>query len=206
MFSASPPLDSKLVSKVTTRGDHGLWEPFPEDGQMDLNWHIALAHCLRYWFRFARSQSSCSTEGGIMEAFLESFIMYHINPVLWDPPGKIRGGKNVFRCWEQWTIDSESDAAAKDARWLSDWKIWVSMLPREWAKRVTKEKNNPDVKFWFLMASRDWCFPQVRLEIFLRLHRRNIFITESGHLGIGPSELEEGDLIVLFLVRCRPWF
>jgi hypothetical protein len=196
------PLEGKLVSTVSVRGHRGLWDPLPETGAtwLDLDWYLALAQCLRDWFRFARGQSSCATKGGAMQAFYESLLRYHINSILFafkkmaGLPSPINTTwRDIFQDLEQTAILCDREDSIKRRAW----EQWIGDKPR-WRKRLVQEMDNPNVRFLFLITVKHPVYWHIRQEVFLRLHMRNIFMTESGHLGIGSSELREGDLVVLF--------
>jgi hypothetical protein len=189
------PLAGKYISNIRACDTHsGLWDPLPERpvGWLGLDWHLALVECLRSWFRFAEEQSFCVTDGGAMRAVCEAFVSYHVNSN--DSYFKPRSWKVVFQQWQEATVACEAMNRIKQ----SSWDKWVGKWHIDWRERLSRGIDDPDFRFLYLITVNDETFWNVRLEIFLRLHRRNIFITETGHLGLGPSEVQAGDLVVLF--------
>jgi hypothetical protein len=190
------PLKGKFVSKIGACEERGLWELFLEDKSLmgSLDWNLALVACLRRWFRFVNIQSPCSTTGRAMTAFRESFIRYNANTRI------VTENKNIDP-WEDFFANLEQTSRLCELRGNIErrvWEEWVKARPRHWQESLRHESDNSDVRFLFHITRKQNSFWNIQQEIFLRLHMRNIFMTGSWHLGIGPAELREGDSIVLF--------
>lgn len=151
---------------------------------------MALADCLRGWFRFVRAVD-------VVIAFLECFFRYHKQPKRYrigTRSGKTVDWNKSYGRWEQTSSKcDDNDFFTKRRRWTN----WTAGLPPSWRADMENCRHDPTGRFLYFASWDEMEYWKITRQIHERLYHRQLFVTDSGHLGIGPSELQEGDLMVL---------
>jgi hypothetical protein len=202
------PLAGKTVCQIIECCEHSGFRIDLQENEsvwQTLQWHLALANSLRAWFSFSCIyRPSLGTPADNLVAFQESFLSYHKpskHYKIGTTSGKAVDWTKSFAKWTDaaYTSDREDFEPRSD-----DWAKWIKGLFPSWRRELTDMREDPDARFLYRAARTEVEYWKLTRDIYERVHKRTPFVTDDGHLGIGPCELQERDLIVLFPSALSP--